>query len=62
MPKSAFRRLLRGTRYDVWSHESNLNYVSASELRAMWPAEPPVITYSGIGFGDFRSNLIAFNA
>jgi len=62
LPKTAFRRLLRGTRYDVWSHEANLNYVSASELRAMWPAEPPVIAYSGIGLGDFRSNLIAFNA
>jgi hypothetical protein len=62
MPKSTFRRLLRGTRYDVWSHESNLNYVSASELRAMWPAETPVIAYSGIGFGDFRSNVVAFNA
>jgi hypothetical protein len=62
LPKSTFRRLLRGTRYDVWSHEENLNYVSAADLRGLWPAEPPVITYSGIGFGAFRSNLVAYNS
>ncbi|EDY19953.1 Methyltransferase type 11 [Chthoniobacter flavus Ellin428] len=62
LPKATFRRLLRGTRYDVWSHEENLNYVSAAELRALWPAEAPVITYSGIGLGGFRSNLVAYNS
>lgn len=61
LPKATFRRLLRGTRYDVWSREENLNYVSAAELRALWPAETPVITYSGIGLGPFRSNLVAYN-
>jgi hypothetical protein len=61
LPKATFRRMLRGSRYDVWSHEENLNYVSAQELRALWPAEPPVITYSGIGLGPFRSNLVAYN-
>jgi hypothetical protein len=62
LPKSTFRRLLRGSRYDVWSHEENLNFVSAGELRALWPAQPPAIAYSGIGFGRFRSNLVAYNS
>jgi len=62
LPKATFRRLLRGTRYDVWSHEENLNYISAAELRALWPGEAPVITYSGIGFGALRSNLVAYNS
>jgi len=62
LPKLTFRRLLRGTRYDAWSHEQNLNYISASDLAALWPAQSPVITYSGIGVGPFRSNLIAYNS
>lgn len=62
LPKTTFRKMLRGTRYDVWSHEENLNYVSAGALRELWPAESPVIAYSGIGFGPFRSNLVAYNA
>ncbi len=62
LPKPVFRRLLRGTRYDAWSHEENLNYISAAGLRALWPAEPPAIACSGIGFGPFRSNLIAYNS
>jgi len=28
----------RHTRYDFWAHEENLNYISVSNLRAMWPA------------------------
>ncbi len=62
LPRPAFRHLLRGTRYDTWSHEENLNYVSAAALRELWPAEPPVITHSGIGLGPFRSNLVAYNS
>lgn len=61
LPKPTFRRFLRGTRYDNWSHEENLNYVSAAALRALWPAEAPVIAHSGIGLGPFRSNLVAYN-
>lgn len=61
LPKPTFRQLLRGTRYDIWSHEENLNYVSAAALRELWPAEAPVIAHSGIGLGPFRSNLVAYN-
>jgi len=63
LPLTWFRKLLRGTRYDVWSHEDNLNYVSARELRAMWPADnSPTITYSGVGLGPWKSNLVAYQA
>lgn len=62
-PKAWFRRLLRGTRYDFWSHEENLNYVSAADLRAMWPGDrQPTIVYSGIGLGLGRSNMVAYQA
>lgn len=61
LPKPWFRRLLRGTRYDSWSHEKNLNYVSASDLRAMWPGDrQPTVVYTGIGFGHWKSNLVAY--
>jgi ubiquinone/menaquinone biosynthesis C-methylase UbiE len=63
LPKAWFRRLLRGTRYDFWSYEANLNHVSAHDLRAMWPDQhPPVIIRAGIGFGPWRSNLIAYQS
>jgi hypothetical protein len=61
LPKKWFRRVLRGTRYDCWSHEENLNYISASELLAMWPANcQPKIVYAGIGFGTWKSNLVIY--
>lgn len=59
LPKATFRRLLSKTRYDCWSHEENLNYVSADELRSMWPDATPQVVYSGIGVGMFQSNLVA---
>jgi hypothetical protein len=63
LPKAWFRRLLRGGRYDVWSREENLNYLSAAELRALWPANDfPTITYSGIGLGRWNSNLVIYQA
>jgi len=61
LPPAWFRWLLRGTRYNVWSREENLNYLSAADLRALWPAgDPPVIVYSGIGWGFGKSNLVAY--
>lgn len=61
LPKRWFRKLLRGTRYDFWTHEENLNYVSAADLRAMWPDDSqPTVVCNGIGFGPWKSNLVAY--
>jgi SAM-dependent methyltransferase len=61
LPKPWFRRLLRNTRYDYWSHEENLNYVSASDIRTMWPASrSPTVVYNGIGLGPWKSNLVIY--
>lgn len=63
LPNWLFRRLLRGTRYDLWSHETNLNYVSAGDLKTLWPGNrPPTIARAGIGFGLWKSNLLAYQA
>jgi hypothetical protein len=62
LPKPLFRHFLRRTRYHVWSREENLNYLSASALLRLWPDAPPHIAYSGVGFGCFQSNLVAYNA
>jgi SAM-dependent methyltransferase len=61
LPKSWFRRLLRHTRYDDWAHEENLNYISATDIRTLWP-EPSrsTVLYSGIGFGPCKSNLVIY--
>ncbi|HEX7578074.1 MAG TPA: class I SAM-dependent methyltransferase [Verrucomicrobiae bacterium] len=61
LPKSWFRALLRGTRYDFWSHEENLNCLSAPDIRAMWPGDGhPTFVYAGIGIGPWKSNLVAY--
>jgi hypothetical protein len=61
LPKSWFRKLLRNTRFDVWSHEENLNYVSSANLKAMWPGKlAATVVYSGIGVGILKSNLVAY--
>jgi len=61
LPKPWFRKLLSGTRFDIWSHEENLNYVSAANLKTMWPGViSPKLVYSGIGFGFWKSNLVAY--
>lgn len=62
LPKSAFRSMIRNTRYHSHSLEEHLNYVSARELRGMFPASKPVRSeFSGVGFGPFRSNILSFS-
>jgi len=62
-PQAWFRKWLRNTRYDFWSHEENLNYVAAADFRTMWPAAGlPTITGTGIGFGPWKSNLVIYQA
>ncbi len=61
LPPPLFRRLLRDTRYDAWSYEANLHYVSADDLRALWPGPPPYIAYTGLGLGTLSSNIAAYS-
>jgi hypothetical protein len=61
LPTPWFRWLLRGTRYDHWSREENLNYLSASDICALWPTrELPHVAYAGVGFGPWNSNLLIY--
>jgi hypothetical protein len=63
LPPAQFRKLLRGGRYDVWSHEENLNYISVAEILGLWPDEKaPSVTYSGVGIGIWKSNLVVSQA
>jgi len=56
-----FRAALRGGRFDFFSHEENLNYISARELRQLYPVERFAKTVcAGVGFGPFQSNLISY--
>ena len=61
LPVPLFRQLMAKTRWHHWSHEENLKHVSPAELRGMFPKGREARTeYSGLGFGPFRSNLVAF--
>jgi hypothetical protein len=63
LPKPWFRALLRRTRFAFYGREENLNHASARQLRAWFPENRrPKIAYTGIGFGVFRSNLVAYEA
>jgi 2-polyprenyl-3-methyl-5-hydroxy-6-metoxy-1,4-benzoquinol methylase len=63
LPPETFRKLLRGSRYDLWSREENLNYISAAEISALWPGgNSPSVAYSGVGFGRWKSNLVVYQA
>jgi hypothetical protein len=59
-PKTLWRKVLRGTQFDFYSYESHLNLLTETEFRTLFPPELPVKTLKcGLGFGLFRSNLIA---
>lgn len=63
LPQPQFRKLIRGSRYDVWSHEENLNYISASEILRLWPTgKIPSVAYSGVGIGPWKSNLVVYQS
>jgi hypothetical protein len=63
LPQPWFRTLLRNTRYDFWSREENLNYISVSDICVMWPeANKPKFAYAGIGLGPWKSNLVIYQA
>lgn len=61
LPKPWFRAILRRTRFAFYGHEENLNHASAGQLQSWFPADRHAeIAYTGIGFGVFRSNLVAY--
>ena len=61
LPVRLFRGLMARTRWQHWSREENLNHVTPGALRAMFPMSRVARTaYSGLGFGPFRSNLVAY--
>ena len=58
LPLSMFRSLLRPTPWRYWAEEENLNPLTASALRDLFPA-PVRVRHAGLGMGPFRSNLVA---
>jgi hypothetical protein len=63
LPKPVFRGLMARSRWKHWSTEENLNHIGATALRNLFPQGRIAQTaYSGLGFGPFRSNLVAFEA
>ena len=61
LPQRQFRNILRNGKYDVWSHEENLNYIGPGDVLNAWPSRHlPSIKYSGIGFWVFQSNIIFY--
>jgi len=59
LPQSWFRKLLRGTRYDFWSREENLNLLTARNLQNLFPAaaSPRLAKVKILGI---PSNLVAY--
>lgn len=53
-----FRRTLRGTKFDYWTHPQNLEFLSKRLLRSEFADLPPsAIVATGIPLGPFSSNL-----
>jgi SAM-dependent methyltransferase len=61
LPGPAFRAALRRTRYEHWSHESNLNILTASEFRRLFPPRVSV-EIRRVRLLGMSSNLVAFGA
>jgi SAM-dependent methyltransferase len=59
LPPHVFRGLLRGTRYSHWADESNLNILTASEFRELFPSSATVEIRT-IRLAGLPSNLVAF--
>ena len=62
LPKEKFRSIIRGTKYDYWSYENNLNLLSAKEFREIFPADSRVnINIKKVKLLGITSNLIGYN-
>lgn len=61
LPKPTYRALLARTSYAYWASEENLNLLTLRQLAALFPPDAGVVARRvGIGWGPWRSNLIAY--
>lgn len=61
LPISWFRALLRRSRFAFWTKEENLHLLTRRDLVARFATRPsPQTCYAGVGFGMFKSNIIAY--
>jgi len=59
LPKNVFRKILKGTKFDYWSYEDNLNLLTYREFNELFPEE--LCTQSKkIKIFGFTSNLIVY--
>jgi hypothetical protein len=59
LPSDTFRDLLRGTRYDFFSHENNLNLLGKADVRRLCAALPaPAAEIASLRLLGFTSNLL----
>lgn len=59
LPQAWFRDLIRGTRYNYWSHEKNLNLLTIDELKDLFPVEVTPLLEK-VRLLGVPSNLIAY--
>lgn len=60
LPKSIYRRLISHTGLEYWATEEHLNLMTLQEFARLFPLAHPVqVKRVGIGWGMFRSNLVA---
>jgi hypothetical protein len=59
LPAPVFRAALRRTRYRHWAEESNLNILTALELKRLFPPSVSIEVRS-VRLAWFPSNLVAF--
>jgi len=61
LPLSLFRGLIKRSRLAFWAKEENLNPITVGKLRSLFPPGTEVkLRHAGVGWGPFRSNLIAY--
>jgi len=61
LPKRFHRATLARTRLSHWASEDHLNLLTLAELTGLFPADrTPVSMRVGLGWGHWRSNLIAY--
>ncbi|MBF0551656.1 MAG: methyltransferase domain-containing protein [Deltaproteobacteria bacterium] len=61
LPQIFFRSILRTIGNDFYSKEENLNLMYPWKLSGLFPTEyKPTIVFAGVGFGVFKSNVIAW--